>query len=186
MPTPSGRPDQVTGVTRFHGSTYIPRTHPGVAKCADTRVHFAEEGSTSACRERPIGTRGSAEPASRYPDLEAGRTERRASGDEQVRKSCAGLSRFHSGACTRPPTWWLVLSEGGCPGEAMPARLLFLCLLSRSSWLTVEGDRHVGAAGVLPSGRTSRGCASWRGWWRFEPGVSDRDLEPSDTAPVGR
>jgi hypothetical protein len=31
----------------------------------------------------------------------------------------------------------------------MPARLLFLCLLFRSSWLTVDGDRHVGAAGVL-------------------------------------
>jgi hypothetical protein len=31
----------------------------------------------------------------------------------------------------------------------MPARLLLLCLLLRSSWLTVEGDRHVGAAGVL-------------------------------------
>ena len=31
----------------------------------------------------------------------------------------------------------------------MPARLLLLCLLFRSSWLAVEGDRHVGAAGVL-------------------------------------
>ena len=33
--------------------------------------------------------------------------------------------------------------------RAVPARLLLLCLLLRSSWLTVEGDRHVGAAGVL-------------------------------------
>lgn len=33
----------------------------------------------------------------------------------------------------------------------MPARLL-LCLLFRSSWLTVAGDRHVGAAGVLIAG----------------------------------
>lgn len=31
----------------------------------------------------------------------------------------------------------------------MPARLLLLCLLFRGSWLTVVGDRHVGAAGVL-------------------------------------
>jgi hypothetical protein len=31
----------------------------------------------------------------------------------------------------------------------MPASLLLLCLLFRSSWLTVEGNRHVGAAGVL-------------------------------------
>ena len=31
----------------------------------------------------------------------------------------------------------------------MPARLLLLCLLLRSSWLTVEGGRQVGAAGVL-------------------------------------
>jgi hypothetical protein len=33
--------------------------------------------------------------------------------------------------------------------RAMPARLLLLCLLLRSSWPTVEGDRHVGAATVL-------------------------------------
>ena len=26
----------------------------------------------------------------------------------------------------------------------MPARLLLLCLLSGSSWLTVEGNRHLG------------------------------------------
>jgi hypothetical protein len=31
----------------------------------------------------------------------------------------------------------------------VPLRLLLLCLLFRSSWLTVEGERHVGAAGVL-------------------------------------
>jgi hypothetical protein len=37
----------------------------------------------------------------------------------------------------------------------VPARLLLLCLLFRSSWRRVEGDRHVGAAGVLrrPGGR---------------------------------
>ena len=37
----------------------------------------------------------------------------------------------------------------------MPARLLLLCLLLRSSWLTVEGDRQIGAARVLrrPGGR---------------------------------
>ena len=33
----------------------------------------------------------------------------------------------------------------------MPARLLLLCLLLRSSWLTVEGGRQIGAAGVLHS-----------------------------------
>ena len=33
--------------------------------------------------------------------------------------------------------------------RAVPERLLLLCLLLRSSWLTVEGDRHGGAAGVL-------------------------------------
>jgi hypothetical protein len=31
----------------------------------------------------------------------------------------------------------------------MPARLLLLCVLLGSSWLTVDGDRHAGAAGVL-------------------------------------
>jgi hypothetical protein len=39
-----------------------------------------------------------------------------------------------------------------CPKSAvraMPARLLLLCVLFRASWLTVEGDRHVGAAGAV-------------------------------------
>jgi hypothetical protein len=31
----------------------------------------------------------------------------------------------------------------------VPGRLLLLCLLLRSSWLTVEGGRHIGAAAVL-------------------------------------
>jgi hypothetical protein len=31
----------------------------------------------------------------------------------------------------------------------VPGRLLLLCLLLRSSWLTVEGGREIGAAGVL-------------------------------------
>jgi hypothetical protein len=33
--------------------------------------------------------------------------------------------------------------------RAAPARLLLLCLLLRSSLLTVEGGRQIGAAGVL-------------------------------------
>ena len=33
--------------------------------------------------------------------------------------------------------------------DAGASRLLLLCLLLRSSWLTVERDRHIGAAGVL-------------------------------------
>jgi hypothetical protein len=33
--------------------------------------------------------------------------------------------------------------------RTVPARLLLLCLLFRGSRLTVVGDRHVGAAGVL-------------------------------------
>jgi hypothetical protein len=31
----------------------------------------------------------------------------------------------------------------------VPGRLLLLCLLLRSSWLTVERGREIGAAGVL-------------------------------------
>jgi hypothetical protein len=33
--------------------------------------------------------------------------------------------------------------------RAVPGRLLLLCLLLRSSWLTAEGGREIGAAGVL-------------------------------------
>ncbi len=46
--------------------------------------------------------------------------------------------------------------------RAVSARLLLLCLLFRSSWLTVEGGRQVGAAGVLHrrGGRQSWLCGS--------------------------
>ena len=54
--------------------------------------------------------------------------------------------------------------------RAVPARLLLSCLLFRSSWLTVtvDGDRHFGAAGGAASpGRTgNRGGAGRRGWSR--------------------
>ena len=66
---------------------------------------------------------------------------------------------------------WLPLSEGSSP--AMPARMLLLCLPSRSSWLTTEGARGrrrhsaassggraavagtVGVAGGVPLGAVS-------------------------------
>jgi hypothetical protein len=70
--------------------------------------------------------------------------------------------------------------------RAVPARLLLLCLLLRSSWLTVEGGRQIGAAGVLhrrggraavavsvgmavafQSGSDSRRGAVARGCWIF-------------------
>jgi hypothetical protein len=41
----------------------------------------------------------------------------------------------------------------------VPARLLLLCLLLRSSWLTVEGGRQIGAAGVL-HGRGGRAAVA--------------------------
>jgi hypothetical protein len=43
----------------------------------------------------------------------------------------------------------------------MPARLLLLCLLPRSSSVTVEDGRHVGAAGVLHR-RGGRAAATLR------------------------
>ena len=45
----------------------------------------------------------------------------------------------------------------------MPARLLLLCLLFRSSWLTVEDGRHSGAAGVLHR-RATQSPAGSRAW----------------------
>ena len=53
--------------------------------------------------------------------------------------------------------------------RAVPARLLLLCLLLRSSWLTVEGDRPVGAAGVLHR--------------RGNRAVSGRDQRPLPDSP---
>ena len=57
-----------------------------------------------------------------------------------------------------------------CPKSAVravPPRLLLLCLLLRSSWLTVEGGRH-GAAGVphRRGGRAPLAGSVSVGWWR--------------------
>jgi len=65
--------------------------------------------------------------------------------------------------------------------RAVPARLLLLCLLFRSSWLTVEGDRDFGAAGVPPR-PGSRCGAGRRGWWRSKPAVFAALLWPPRTA----
>jgi hypothetical protein len=49
---------------------------------------------------------------------------------------------------------WVIRAERGCltpdaAVRAVPARVLLSCLLFRSLWLMVEGDRHFSAAGVL-------------------------------------
>jgi hypothetical protein len=57
--------------------------------------------------------------------------------------------------------------------RAMSARLLLLCLLFRSSWLTVEGGRGRRRHSAASPGRTgSRGRVGRRGWWRSTAGVS--------------
>jgi len=51
--------------------------------------------------------------------------------------------------------------------RAMPARLLLLCVLLRSSWLTAEGGRDRRRHSAASPGRTgSRGRVGGRGWWR--------------------
>src|ERR1700680_891678 len=59
----------------------------------------------------------------------------------------------------------------------MPARLLLLCLLLRSSWLTDGGGRPPGRrrrSAVSPGRTGSRGRAGRCGCWRSEPVVSPR------------
>jgi hypothetical protein len=58
----------------------------------------------------------------------------------------------------------------------MPARLLLLCLPLRSSWLTVEAGRQVGAADCCIAG-AGRG-----GWWRSKPAVSATPTDWSESA----
>jgi hypothetical protein len=54
----------------------------------------------------------------------------------------------------------------------MPARLLLLCLLLRSSWLTVDGGRGRRRQSAASPGRTgSRRCVGRRGCWRSKPAV---------------
>jgi hypothetical protein len=78
---------------------------------------------------------------------------------------------------------WLRLSGGSSPGG--PARLLLLCLLLRSSWLTVEGDRHVGArrSAASPGRSGRRGRVGRRGCPdRSRAGVSDTPITSIQTA----
>src|SRR5947209_14287175 len=55
----------------------------------------------------------------------------------------SGLEGTYAVASTAPALFTALLRRD------LPARLLLLCLLLRSSWLTVEGGGHAGAAGVL-------------------------------------
>ena len=64
--------------------------------------------------------------------------------------------------------------------RAMSAMLLLLCLLFRSSWLTVEGGRQAAAS----PGRTgSRGRVGRRGWWRSILEVSRSPRSSHEIAP---
>ena len=66
----------------------------------------------------------------------------------------------------------------------MPARLLLLCLLSRSLWLTVEGVRGRRRHSAASTGRTgSRGRDGRRGWWRSIGEVSRSHWSSRETAP---
>jgi hypothetical protein len=57
----------------------------------------------------------------------------------------------------------------------MPARLLLLCLLFRSSWLTVEGGREVSAAGVLLAGADGQPWSCrWAWLLAFRSSCDDR------------
>jgi hypothetical protein len=81
--------------------------------------------------------RSSAEIAlSAFADLVASAT--RCPSDNEVRSASAAASRTECG-CSTPDA----------VARPVPARLLLLCLLLRSSWLTVEGGRQIGAARVL-------------------------------------
>ena len=64
----------------------------------------------------------------------------------------------------------------------MPARLLLLYVLFRSSWLTVEGGRGRRRHRAASPGRTgSRGRVGRRGWWRSDA-VATRAW--ATTAPI--
>ena len=83
-----------------------------------------------------------------------------------------------------------------CPEAALravPGRLLLLCLLRRTSWLTVDGDRNVDAAGVLHrrGGRAAvagsvdvAGCVRKQRRWRVRRARSRR-LRVAQLSNVG-
>jgi len=69
--------------------------------------------------------------------------------------------------------------------RAMSARLLLLCLLFRSSWLTVTGGRGRRRHSAASPGRTgSRGRVGRRGWWRSEARASVRELGSIETSAL--
>ena len=80
------------------------------------------------------------------------------------------------------------LTPGAAAVRAMPARLLLLYLLLRSSWLTggarPPGQRRRSAAS--PGWTGSRGRVGRRGWWRSKRAVSAAGIWPPKTADLDR
>jgi hypothetical protein len=84
---------------------------------------------------------------------------RSASSDPATSPRSAHCEDGHTGA-NMPARRWMQGCRSACrpvtcccstpdaAARAVPARLLLLCLLLRSSWLTVERGRQIGAAGV--------------------------------------
>jgi hypothetical protein len=85
----------------------------------------------------------------------------------------ADRGRPSPSACTT--VGHVVGRHGGCvcpeaAVRAVPARLLLLCLLLGSSWLTVDGGCGRRRQSAASPGRTgSRGRVGQRGWWRSKP-----------------
>ena len=64
---------------------------------------------------------------------------------------------------------------------------LLLCLLLGSSWLAMEDDRQIGAAGLLHRRADgSRGCVGRRGWWLSSAELASRRSRHLGAAPRGR
>jgi hypothetical protein len=128
-----------------------------------------------------------AERGNRTREIGRSRTSGRSCADASIRGDASARGRDQSDSQRMA----LVARRGSgrtgdrrcfCPEAAVwavPARLLLLCLLLRSSWLTVEGDRQGRRRQSAASpGRTgSRGRVGRRGWWRSDPAVLVR-LEP--------
>ncbi len=143
--------------TRTHAPASAQRRRPrGSARAPYPRADFCPSKHASEPVRPSPGARRAVSPGHAPPSATRDDPFRRLAATRRV--IALATTRWSAPRCPRPlPPRGIETRVGGdglllyasSGSDAGAARLLLLCLLLRSSWLTVEDDRHVGAAGVL-------------------------------------
>ena len=125
-----------------------------VARDSGSAAATSQTGSTAGAQTGVLSARGPNDaPRTNWP-RRAIAFARGTAGDaiaSATTRASASRREFRRGGRSRGSVVTHCSSTPDAAARPVPARLLLLCLLLRSSWLTVEGGRQIGAAGVLHS-----------------------------------